>query len=110
MKSEWADYAAVQVWCGNLSRNELTRNLSGNIQPQLSQLTKPVWTDLGTKRGISVFELLSISKKERKKKCRWGMVEFSPKILTSKEKATTTTYLYLALIPTTGYIIFLVQF
>ena len=25
-KSEWADYAAVHAWCGNLSGNELTRN------------------------------------------------------------------------------------
>ena len=32
MKSEWADYAAVQAECGNLSRNELTRNSSGNTQ------------------------------------------------------------------------------
>ena len=30
MKSEWADYAAVQAQCGNLSGNELTRNSSGN--------------------------------------------------------------------------------
>ena len=28
-KSEWADYAAVQAQCGNLSGNELTRNSSG---------------------------------------------------------------------------------
>ena len=38
-KSEWADYAAVQAQYGNLSGNKLTCNLSGNIQPQLSQLT-----------------------------------------------------------------------
>ena len=31
-KSEWADNAAVQVKCGNLSGNELIRNLSGNIR------------------------------------------------------------------------------
>ena len=31
MKSEGADYAAVQAQCGNLSRNKHTRNLSGNI-------------------------------------------------------------------------------
>ena len=46
-KSEWADYAAVQVECGNLSRNELTRNLSGNSQSQSSQLTEPLWTNPG---------------------------------------------------------------
>ena len=49
MKSEWADYAAVQALCGNLSRNKLTCNLSGNIQPQSSQLAKPLWTDLWSK-------------------------------------------------------------
>ena len=43
-KSEWADYAAVQAWCGNLSGNELTRNLSGIIRPlqELKKLT--IWT------------------------------------------------------------------
>ena len=30
--------------------NELTRNSSRNIQPQLSQLAEPVWTDPGLKR------------------------------------------------------------
>ena len=29
-KSEWADYAAVQAECGNLSGNKLTRNSSRN--------------------------------------------------------------------------------
>ena len=37
-KSEWADYAAFQAWCGNLFGNELTHTLPGNIRPQLSQL------------------------------------------------------------------------
>ena len=58
-KSEWADYAGVQAHCGNLSGNELTHNLSGNIQPQLSQLAEPLWTDPGVKSGIRVLELLS---------------------------------------------------
>ena len=31
-KSEWADYAAVQAECGNLSGNKLTRNSSGNTR------------------------------------------------------------------------------
>ena len=30
LKSEWADYAAVQAECGNLSGNKLTRNSLGN--------------------------------------------------------------------------------
>ena len=66
--SEWADYAAVQAQCGNLSGDELTRNLSGNIRPQSSQLAEPLWTDPGIKSGISVRELISTSNiKERKK-------------------------------------------
>ena len=35
-KSEWADYATIQALYGNLSGNELTCNLSGNTQSQLS--------------------------------------------------------------------------
>ena len=66
MKSEWAEYATVQAQCGNLSRNKLAYNLSGNIRPQLSQLTEPLWTDPGIKSGISVRELISTSKKKKK--------------------------------------------
>ena len=58
-KSEWADYAAVQAQCENLSRNELICNLSGNIRPRSSQLAEPLWTDPGIKSGISVHELTS---------------------------------------------------
>ena len=47
-------------------QNELTRNLSGNIQPQSSQLTEPLWTDPGIKSGISVYELISALKKKKK--------------------------------------------
>ena len=63
-ESEWADYAAVQAYSGNLSGNELTRNLSGNIRPRLSQLAEPLWTDPGLKSGISVRELISTFKKK----------------------------------------------
>ena len=70
-KSEWADYAAVQAWFGNLSRNKLTWNLSRNIWPQSSRLAEPLLTDRGIKSGISVCKLISTSKK--KKKCRQGM-------------------------------------
>ena len=90
-KSEWADYAAVQAEYGNPSGNELTRNLSESIQLQLSQLAEPLWTDPGTKSGISVRELFStLRQKKKKKKRRRGMFEHSPKILASEEKATTT--------------------
>ena len=66
MKLEWADCAAVKAWCGNLIGNELTHNLSGNTQPQSSQLTEPLWTDPGLKNGISVRKLISTSKKKKK--------------------------------------------
>ena len=52
VKSEWADYPAVQAQCWNLSGNELTRNSSGNTQSQSSQLAEPLWTDPGLKSGI----------------------------------------------------------
>ena len=48
-KSEWADYAAVQAWCENLSGNELSLNAPGNIPPQSSQFAEPLWTDPGIK-------------------------------------------------------------
>ena len=43
--------------------NELTRNLSGNIRPQSSQLAEPLWIDPGTKSETSVRELISASNK-----------------------------------------------
>ena len=58
-KSEWADYAAVQAECGNLSGNELTRNSSGNTQSQSSQLAGPLWTNPGKKSWLSVRKLIS---------------------------------------------------
>ena len=48
-----------------LSGNELTRNSSGNIRSQSSQLAEPLWTDPGLKSGINVRELISALKKER---------------------------------------------
>ena len=66
-KSEWADYAAVQVECRNLSGNELTRNSLGNIRSQSSQLSDPLWTDPGPKSGISLRELISTFKKKRRR-------------------------------------------
>ena len=72
MRSEWADYAAVQAYCGNLTANELTRNSSGITWSQPSQLAEPLGTDSGLKSGISVHELISI-KKRKKKRGRWGI-------------------------------------
>ena len=64
--SEWADYAALHVWYGNLSRSELTHKLSGIIRPQLSQFAEPLWIDPCLKSGISVRELISTLKTRRK--------------------------------------------
>ena len=55
-----------------LSGNKLTRNSSGNILPQLSQLAEPLWTDPGLKSGITVPDLI-FSLKKKKKKHRRGM-------------------------------------
>ena len=63
-KSEWADYAAVQAECGNLSGNKSTRNSSGNTRLQSSQLAEPLWTDPELKSGISSREPLSTLKKK----------------------------------------------
>ena len=56
---------------GAYAKMSATCDLSGNIWPQLSQLTEPLWTDPGIKSGIRVHELISTLKK--KKKCRQGM-------------------------------------
>ena len=58
-KWEWADYAAVQAWCGSLSGNKLTRNLSENTQLKSSQLAEPLWTDPGLKSVSSLCEQIS---------------------------------------------------
>ena len=75
---------------GTYQGNERTCNLSGNIQPQLSQLTEPLWSDPCIKSGISVRELISTHSKINKLKSagREWMVEHSLKILASEEKAT----------------------
>ena len=64
-KSEWADYAAVQAECRNLSGNELKRNSSGNTRSQSSQLAETLSSDPGLKSGISVRDLFFHLKKKR---------------------------------------------
>ena len=69
--------------------------MSGNTWPQSPQLVELLLTDAGLKSGISVYELISTLKKTKTKKktaqaqneC---MIEHSPKILASEEKAVTT--------------------
>ena len=90
-KLEWADYAAVQAECGNLSGNELTRDSSGNTWSQSSQLAEPLWADPGLKEW-NYCSRTNLHLK--KKKCAGGEMNcrtFSPKILAYKEKATTTS-------------------
>ena len=87
-KSEWVDYAVVQAYCGNLPRNELTHNLYGNIWPQSSQLTEPLWTDPGIKSGISVCKLVSTSNK--KKNAHVGNGRPCSQILHIREKSHHT--------------------
>ena len=57
---------------GSYPQNELTRNLSGNIRLQSSQLADPLWTDPGIKSEISVRELISASKKKRRRRAMNG--------------------------------------
>ena len=45
--------------------NELTLNLSGNTQPQLSQLSELLRTDSGLKSGIGACELIFTLKKKK---------------------------------------------
>ena len=75
-KSEWADYASVRAECGNLSGNELTRNSS-----------EALWTDPGVKSGTSVRQLISTSKRKRRRGTNGRT--FS-QILASEEKATVS--------------------
>ena len=97
-KSEWADCAAVRAWCRNLSGNELTRNLPGNIPRQSSQLAEPLWTDPGVKSGISVRKIISIkttttttttTKNKALAGNEWSNI--LPKSSQARKKSTTTT-------------------
>ena len=87
LKPEWADYAAVQAECRNISRNKLTRNSSRNTQSQSSQRTEPLRTDPGLKSGISLRELISTRKKKSAGR-EWIAIR-SPEILSCEQKATT---------------------
>ena len=76
---------------GNLSGNEPTRDLSGNIQPQSFQLAEPLWTDPGLKSGISVHELIFTSKsKKAQAGNEWSNIP--PKSPKARKKDTTTNY------------------
>ena len=71
------------------SENELTRNLSGNIRPQSSQLAEPLWTDPGIESGISVRELTSTKKKKKRRKAQAGNAwsNIIPKSLQARKRS-----------------------
>ena len=72
---------------GNLSGNELSRKLSGNIRPQSSQLAEQLEWNLCTR------SYLHFNTKTKTKEGRRGiMVEPSPQTLASEEKASTSLY------------------
>ena len=54
VESEWADYSGPGIVWEPIRGNEFSRNLSGNTQPQSSQLAESLWTDPGLKSGIGV--------------------------------------------------------
>ena len=78
------------IMCESIRENELTRNLSGNAQPQSSQLTEPLWTDPGQKSVIGVHKLVPTLKKKKNAGGGWFIKSY-PKILACEEQATTTT-------------------
>ena len=65
-------------------KNELTRNSSGNIRPQSSQLAEPLWTDPGVNSGISLCELISTKKKKVQAGNEWSNIV--PKDSQAKKK------------------------
>ena len=78
----------MHILCQASQRPTHTKGkLAHLIWPQSSQLVEPLWTDPGLKTRISVHELIS-KKKSTGMEC---MVEHSPEVLPSEEKATTTT-------------------
>ena len=80
--SEWVDYAAVQEQCGNLSGNELTRNSSGNTQPQSSQLAEPLWTISGLKKSPRA----DLHYKEKKVQAKNDSTNLPPKSSQARKK------------------------
>ena len=61
--------------------NELTCNSSGNARPQLSQLEKPLWTELtdpDLKIGIGERELIYMLKKKRRRKSAGSVLFVEP--------------------------------
>ena len=98
LQSEWADYAAVQAECGNLSRNELTRSSSGDTKLQLSQLAQLLWTDPGLRVELVCASQSPLKNEEENSAGGDWNVEQFPKILAREEKATNTMYVKVHLV------------
>ena len=58
----------------------------GTFRPQSSQLAEPLWTDPGIKSGISVRELISISKKKKKALAGNEWLNFLPQSSQARKK------------------------
>ena len=67
--TRWSRSGLTMLLCrhsvGTHKENEVTRNSSGNTQPQSSQLAQPLWTDPGLKNGTSMRKLISTLKKKK---------------------------------------------
>ena len=90
-RSGWTMLSKLSV--ETFQGNEPTLNSSGNTRPQSSQVDESLCTDPGLKIGIGVRELISTSKQTTTTKRSAGgerMVDSSPKVLASREKAITT--------------------
>ena len=59
---------------------------TGNIQPQLSQLAEPLWTDPGIKSGISAHELSPLQKKKKKEQAGNEWSNILPKFSQARKK------------------------
>ena len=90
LKLEWADYAAVQAECGNLSGNELTRNSSGvHLVTVVSAHWATVGLILAWRMESACASLISMFKtKHRREMNCWT---FSQNALTWGKSHQTTT-------------------
>ena len=68
-----------------------SRNLSGIIWPQSSQLAEQLWTDPGLNSGISVLDLISTKKQIDKAQARSKLSNILPKSSQARKKPTTTS-------------------
>ena len=58
---------------GTYQENDLTRNLSGHVRPQSSQLAEPLWTDPGVEVELVLVGWSPHEEKEKNKRLRRGV-------------------------------------